>query len=103
MQGEPKYAPSQRLPDVSYAEFARMLGLEGERVEDPEQMGPAWERALAASKPFVLEVLADPNVPPFPPHIVDAQAEQVRAAQRKGDPEAGEAERGLRQQGGDGA
>ncbi|WP_137176125.1 thiamine pyrophosphate-requiring protein [Massilia sp. HP4] len=99
MQGEPKYAPSQELPDFSYAEYARMLGLDGLRVEDPEQLGPAWDRALAAGRPFVLEVLADPNIPPFPPHIVDAQAGKIREANRKGDPEAADVERGMRQQG----
>jgi len=100
MQGEPKYEPSQQLPDFSYAEYARMLGLEGVRVEDPEQLGAAWDQALAAGRPFVLEVLADPNIPPFPPHIVDEQAEQVQEAIGKGDQEAAEVERGMGQQGG---
>ena len=99
MQGEPKYAPSQELPDFSYADYARMLGLEGERVDDPEELGPAWDRALAAGRPFVLEVVADANIPPFPPHIVDAQAEKYREAQQKSDPEAADIERGMRQQG----
>ena len=99
MQGEPKYEPSQQLPDFSYAAFGHMLGLAGERVDDPERLGAAWERALAAGKPFVLEVLADPNIPPFPPHIVDKQAEQVKEAIAKGDAEAGAVERGMGQQG----
>jgi len=99
MGGEPKYEASQQLPDLSYAAFAKMLGLDGERVEDPEQVGPAWDRALAAGKPFVLEVLCDPNVPPFPPHIVDQQAAKYQEAVGKGDAEAGELERGMRQQG----
>lgn len=99
MQGEPKYAPSQQLPDFSYADYARMLGLDGVRVEDPEQLGAAWDQALAAGRPFVLEVLADANIPPFPPHIVDQQAAKVREASAKGDPEGGEAERGVWQQG----
>jgi len=103
MQGEPKYAASQELPDFSYAEYSRMLGLDGLRVDDPEALGAAWDRALAAGRPFVLEVLADPNIPPFPPHIVDRQKEQVEEAQRKGDPEAADVERGVRQQGGAGA
>ena len=103
MQGEPKYAASQEQPDFSYAEYARMLGLDGLRVEDPEALGPAWDQALAAGRPFVLEVLADPNIPPFPPHIVDRQKKQVEEAQRKGDPEAADVERGVRQQGGAGA
>ncbi len=80
-----------------------MLGLAGERVEDPEQLGAAWERALAAGKPFVLEVLADPNIPPFPPHIVDQQAGQYKEAMAKGDAEATEVRRGMRQQGEDAA
>lgn len=98
MQGEPKYEDSQQLPDFSYAAFAQMLGLDGVRIEDPERLGAAWERALAAGKPFVLEVLADPNIPPFPPHIVDKQAEQYKEAIAKGDAEAGEVQRGMAQQ-----
>lgn len=99
MQGEPKYEPSQQLPDFSYAEYARMLGLEGERVDDPGQLGAAWDRALAAGRPFVLEVVADPNIPPFPPHIVDQQEAQYREAIAKGDSEADVIRRGARQQG----
>ena len=99
MQGEPKYEDSQQLPDFSYAAFAQMLGLDGERIEDPERLGAAWERALAAGKPFVLEVLADPNIPPFPPHIVDKQAEQYKEAIAKGDAEGGDVQRGMAQQG----
>ncbi|WP_306393742.1 thiamine pyrophosphate-requiring protein [Telluria beijingensis] len=99
MQGEPKFEPSQRLPDFSYAEYARMLGLAGERVDDPEQLGAAWERALAAGRPFVLEVISDPNIPPFPPHIVDRQEAQYREAIAKGEREANDVERGVRQQG----
>lgn len=101
VQGEPKYEPSQQLPDFSYAAFAQMLGLAGERVEDPEQLGAAWERSLAAGKPFVLEVLADPNIPPFPPHIVDKQAEQYKEAIAKGDAEGADVQRGMGQQGAD--
>lgn len=101
MQGEPKYELSQQLPDFSYAAFAHMLGLAGERVEDPEELGPAWERALGAGKPFVLEVLADPNIPPFPPHIVDKQADQYKEAMAKGDAEAQDVRRGMAQQGGE--
>jgi len=51
----------------------------------------------------VLEVLADPNIPPFPPHIVDAQADKIEEAKQKGDPEAADVARGVRQQGGQSA
>jgi len=99
MQGEPKFEASQALPDFSYAAFARMLGLDGERIDDPEALGGAWDRALGAGRPFVLEVMADPNIPPLPPHTVDKQRGQVEEAIAKGDPEGGEARRGAEQQG----
>ncbi|MCC2955500.1 thiamine pyrophosphate-requiring protein [Massilia sp. IC2-477] len=100
MQGQPKYEPSQQLPDFSYADYARMLGLDGLRVDDPDALGAAWERALAADKPFVLEVVVDPNIPPLPPHMVDKQREQYDKAQAKGDPEAADMQRGADTQSG---
>ncbi|KFI07734.1 thiamine pyrophosphate-requiring protein [Massilia sp. BSC265] len=100
MQGEPKFQPSQQLPDFSYAEYARMLGLDGERVDDPEQLGAAWERALACDKPFVLEAVVDPNIPPLPPQTVEQQRRQYEEAIAKGDAEAGDVRRGADAQGG---
>ncbi|PVE20719.1 thiamine pyrophosphate-requiring protein [Microvirga sp. KLBC 81] len=87
--GDPKWEPSQALPDVPYAEFARSIGLGGIRVEDPEQVGAAWETALAADRPFVLDMVTDPNVPPLPPHITLKQARHFMGALAKGDPESG--------------
>ena len=46
MEGEPRYVASQALPDVPYADFARMLGLEGVRVDRPDEVGAALDRAL---------------------------------------------------------
>lgn len=100
MQGEPKFEPAQQLPDFSYAEYARMLGLAGERVEDPQQLGAAWERALASDKPFVLEAVVDPNIPPLPPQTVDKQREQYEQAIAKGDAEAADVRRGVDAQSG---
>jgi pyruvate dehydrogenase (quinone) len=87
--GDPKWESSQALPDVPYAEFARSIGLGGIRVEDPEQVGAAWETALAADRPFVLDMVTDPNVPPLPPHITLKQARHFMGALAKGDPESG--------------
>jgi pyruvate dehydrogenase (quinone) len=87
--GDPKWEASQSLPDVPYAEFAKLIGLGGLRVEDPEQVGPAWEQALSADRPFVLDMVTDPNVPPLPPHITLKQARGFMGAMVKGDPEAG--------------
>ena len=94
-EGEPKYEPSQQLPDFSYAEYARLLGLEGMRVDRPEQLGAAWERALGAGGPFVLEVMVDPNIPPLPPQTVEKQKPKVEEAIGKGDPEAQDVRRGV--------
>jgi pyruvate dehydrogenase (quinone) len=87
MEGSPKFAASQDLPDVAYAEFARSLGLEGRRVERDEDVGPAWDEALAAERPFVIDAVVDPNVPPLPPHITFEQARSMSAALLKGAPD----------------
>lgn len=87
--GDPKWPTSQDLPDLPYAEIATLLGLGGRRVEDPEQVGPAWDEALSADRPFVLDMVTDPNVPPLPPHITFAQARGFAGALAAGDPEAG--------------
>ena len=87
--GDPKWPTSQDLPDLPYAEIATLLGLGGRRVEDPEQVGPAWDEALSADRPFVLDMVTDPNVPPLSPHISFAQARGFAGALAAGDPEAG--------------
>ncbi|MEC4718917.1 thiamine pyrophosphate-requiring protein [Noviherbaspirillum sp. CPCC 100848] len=87
-EGDPKYAPSQDLPDFAYADFARMLGLHGIRVESPDQVGDAWDRALAADRPCLLEFVADANVPPLPPHMTRKQAKSYYEALEKGDADA---------------
>jgi pyruvate dehydrogenase (quinone) len=88
MQGEPKYSPSQDLIDFGYAAYARMLGLEGIRVEREEEIGAAWDAALKADRPCVLEMVTDPNVPPLPPHMTRQQAKLYFEAIEKGDPDA---------------
>jgi pyruvate dehydrogenase (quinone) len=60
-------------------------------------MRSAWEEALAAGRPVVLEVKTDPEIPPLPPHIRLEQAEKMAAAMVKGDPErTGVIEKSLR-------
>jgi thiamine pyrophosphate-dependent acetolactate synthase large subunit-like protein len=43
--------------------LARDLGCEAASVESPEELPDALEHALAAGRPYVLNVLVDPNVP----------------------------------------
>jgi pyruvate dehydrogenase (quinone) len=87
MEGAPKFTESQRLPDISYADFARSLGLHAITVDEPGQVGPAWDQALAAGRPAVLDVRTDPDVPPIPPHATFEQAKDAAMALLKGDPD----------------
>ena len=88
MEGDPKYEGSQSLPDFPYARYAELIGLEGIRVDDPENVGAAWDDALAAERPCVIEAITDPEVPPLPPHITVQQARHFMQAIRSGDPNA---------------
>jgi pyruvate dehydrogenase (quinone) len=88
MEGDPKFAASQDIPDFPYARYAEMLGLKGIRVATPDAVGPAWDAAFAADRPVVLEAYTDPNVPPLPPHISLEEAKAYATSVLKGDPNA---------------
>jgi benzoylformate decarboxylase len=49
-------------PDIQYVDVARGLGVEGRRIEDPAQVGPALQAALASGRPMLLDVLVDGTV-----------------------------------------
>jgi pyruvate dehydrogenase (quinone) len=59
-------------------------------VDSPEEVAGAWEEALAADRPVVLEAVTDPEVPPLPPHIMVDQAKHMAEAMVKGEPAAGQ-------------
>jgi pyruvate dehydrogenase (quinone) len=88
MGGAPKFAESQTLPDVDYAGFAASLGLGHATVTDPDLIAPAWNRALDADRPTVLDVHCDPNVPPVPPHATFEQMKSAASAVLRGDEDA---------------
>ncbi|WP_037606203.1 thiamine pyrophosphate-requiring protein [Streptacidiphilus rugosus] len=85
MQGAPQFEASQHLPDVRYADFAKLIGLQGSRVESPEAVEPAWRAALAADGPYVIDFRTDPAVPPIPPHATLDQIEAAAEAVLRGD------------------
>ncbi|MEM5382777.1 thiamine pyrophosphate-requiring protein [Paraburkholderia phymatum] len=89
MEGDPKFNASQEIPNVPYHRFAELLGLTGLYVDDAEQLSDAWETALAAKRPVVLEVKSDPEVPPLPPHVTMAQARAFARTLMEGDPKEG--------------
>ncbi|GAN98512.1 thiamine pyrophosphate protein [Komagataeibacter xylinus NBRC 13693] len=72
--GAGKTDSTQSIPDFPYHRYAGLLGLRGIYVDDPAHVGAAWEEALAADRPVILEARTDPNVPPLPPHITMQQA-----------------------------
>lgn len=85
LEGNPKFDASQDVPDFPYARYAELIGLYGIRVERPEQIGDAWDSALSADRPVVLEAYTDPDVPPLPPHITLKQAKAYASAILHGD------------------
>jgi pyruvate dehydrogenase (quinone) len=89
MEGDPKVEVSQDLPDFPYARYAELIGLTGIRVDNPDDVGAAWDAALAARRPCVLEAVTDPEVPPLPPHITLQQAKAMTSALAHGDSHAG--------------
>jgi len=88
MEGSPKFTESQTLPSVDFAAFAASLGLQAITVTDPGQLASAWDRALSADRPTLLDVHTDPNVPPVPPHATYEQMKSAAEAMLKGDENA---------------
>ena len=87
MTGDPRFTGSQEVPDFPYAEYAKLLGLKGVFVNDPEKISQAWDDALSADRPAVLDVLTDADVPPLPPHISFDMMVKYGKALLKGDPD----------------
>jgi pyruvate dehydrogenase (quinone) len=80
MEGDPKYEGTQVLPDFPYARYAELLGFLGIRVDNPDEIGPAWDEALSADRPVLYEAITDPEVPPLPPHITLKEAKAFMSA-----------------------
>ena len=86
LEGDPKNPATQQIPDVRYADFARLIGLDGVRIESPDAIDAAWEEAFQADRPFVIDAVTDPEMPPLPPHITVEQARHFISSVRGGDP-----------------
>lgn len=88
MEGDPKFEASQDVPDFAYEEYARLLGLDGIRIDKPENVEAGLDQAMRAQRPVVLNVYTDPSVPPLPPHISFKQMKGFSSAVLKGDPDS---------------
>lgn len=85
MEGDSRYEASQEVPDFPYAEYAKMIGLAGYKVDKTEDIVLTLEKAFAERKPVIIEAVTDPNVPPLPPHISFKQAKNFTSALIKDD------------------
>jgi len=87
LAASPRNMETQPLPDFPYARFAETLGFKGIRVSSPGEVESAWDQALSADRPVLLEAVVDGNVPTLPPHITREQALHFLKSMRKGDPD----------------
>ena len=87
--GNPKLPATQDLPDFPYASFAESIGLKGIRVDRPEDVGAAWDTALSADRPVLLEAYVSGDITTIPPHISFEEAKNYASALLKGDPDEG--------------
>jgi pyruvate dehydrogenase (quinone) len=85
MNGNPRYDASQDIPDVRYSQFAELIGLRGIYVDKPDDLAGAWDEALSADRPVVLEVKTDPEIAPLPPHISFKEAKGFMMSMAKDD------------------
>ena len=79
MAGDKKFEASQDVPEFNYAEFAESIGLRGIRVEDPERVGAAWDEALSADRPCILDFRTDPDPAAAAAHYIRA-GEELRTS-----------------------
>ncbi|AXY54197.1 thiamine pyrophosphate protein TPP binding domain-containing protein [Rhodococcus ruber] len=75
MEGDARIPASQTVPPFPYADYARLLGLEGIRVDRPEDVDEAWRTALTADRPVLIQAVVDPATPLLPPR---ASADKVK-------------------------
>lgn len=80
MEGDPRFATSQRVPDFPYAAYAELLGLRGIRVDSPDQVGEAWHEAFHADRPVLVEAVVDAAVPLLAPHLPEEKVDTMRQA-----------------------
>lgn len=99
MEGDPRFDVSQSLPDLEYARFAELLGLAGMRIDSADRVDAAWDTALAADRPFVIDAVVNADVPTLPPWLRPEQEKKLEAALAGGDSAATGVREQLQRQG----
>src|SRR4051794_36644033 len=80
LEGDPLFSESQRVSSIPYADYARLLGLDGCKVDSADQVADAWDCALVAERPFVIHAVVDPAAPLLPPRLEEAAQKRMLAA-----------------------
>jgi thiamine pyrophosphate-dependent acetolactate synthase large subunit-like protein len=94
MEGDPRFSTSQDVPEFPYAAYAELLGFKGIRLDDPNDVGDAWDAALGADRPALIEAIVDPAVPLLAPHLQQQQVDHAIAGlEQEGDRDAMRAKR----------
>jgi benzoylformate decarboxylase len=55
--------PGLDVPDADLVKVANGFGVEGERVESPDELHSAVKRALASESPYLVDIMVDTSVP----------------------------------------
>ena len=85
MEGDPKLETTQVIPDFNYAAYAESIGFTGIRIDSSDQVTNAWIKALTADRPVLIEAITDPEISPFPEHVMLQTASKLAASVAKGD------------------
>jgi pyruvate dehydrogenase (quinone) len=80
LAGDPKFDAAQTVEPFPYAKYAELLGFEGIRIDQADEVANGWKRALSAKRPVLIEFVTDPDVPPLPPHISFDEAKRYMHA-----------------------
>lgn len=76
--GYPPFGTDVHNPD--FGALAKVIGLNGERVERAEDVRPAIERALAYDGPALVDFVTDPRALAMPPTTEVGQVEGMALA-----------------------
>ena len=77
--------PPNSCPTSLTPAMPAVSGCDGILVEKPEQVASAWDEAMAADRPCVVQFMTDPAVPPIPPHATWEQMEKALESIVRGD------------------
>ena len=83
-EGNPEYQ-CDLLP-VDFVAFAKAMGADGVKIDDPNTAGEQFKEALAMPGPVIIEAVVDPYTAMLPSKITEKQAVKFSEALLRGEP-----------------